>query len=259
MLEKYQGLASQAKRAKVVREEAIEVGGQNVPCYVVEIGDNRSTASRSSLKTLWIDKTRYIVVREVNLSREARESGDFTEKKTTTVFNIASVNQSLPDELFAFTPPAGAKEISEDEDEDEAALTGQPVSDFTLKDSEGKSVSFKDLHGKIVLINFWATWCGPCRMEMPSIEKLYRQHKDQGLVVLGINDEESGVASAYLKKYGYTFTTLLDPDSQMHNQYQVRSIPTTLVIGKDGKIVAHLVGARTESDFRAALAKAGIK
>jgi len=137
-------------------------------------------------------------------------------------------------------------------------LAGTEASDFTLKDLDGKEVALKELRGTVVLLDFWASWCGPCRMELPHIEKLHREFKDKGLVVLGVNNEPPETARAFVKKKEYTFPTLVDADRGVANRYQVTGIPAVFVIDKDGKIVAHYVGLRSEADLRAALRRAGL-
>jgi peroxiredoxin len=114
------------------------------------------------------------------------------------------------------------------------------------------------LRGQVVLLNFWATWCGPCVRELPSIERLHREFKGRGLVALGLNAEEPAVAREFIKRGGYTFATLVDEQRAMTRAYRVSAIPQTLIIDKDGKVAAHFIGLRSENDLRAALQIAGL-
>ena len=133
---------------------------------------------------------------------------------------------------------------------------GQAAPDFTLSDLNGKTVSLQSLRGKVVLLNFWATWCGPCVAEMPHLEKLHREYKNKGVIILGIDDEEAEVAQNYLKQHGYTFNTLIDADKQVSKLYRISAIPQSFFITKDGMIAAYYRGTRRDSEFRAGIEKA---
>ena len=96
-------------------------------------------------------------------------------------------------------------------------LVGQAAPDFTLKDLNGNRVSLSDFKGKVVVLNFWATWCGPCRVEIPHIDALYQKYKDQGLVVLGINAERNHEKVEEFAKAKVSYTVLLDGETQVEN------------------------------------------
>jgi peroxiredoxin len=131
--------------------------------------------------------------------------------------------------------------------------------DFTLTDVEGKSWSLQALHGKVVLVNFWATWCPPCRKEMPDLDKLYQEFKDQGLLILAISDEEISKVQPFIAEHHYTYPILLDPGSKVHNLFVVEGIPKSFVYGRDGKLVAGAIDMRTRGQFLKMLSQAGIK
>ena len=119
---------------------------------------------------------------------------------------------------------------------------------------------WESFRGNFVIVDFWATWCGPCRMQMPKVDMLSREFRNKGLVVFAINEGESvAAANAYLKKNRYTTMALLDGDQAVGRSYQVTGIPTLFVIDRRGTIVAHYVGVHTEESLRAALKKAGIQ
>jgi peroxiredoxin len=131
--------------------------------------------------------------------------------------------------------------------------------DFTLTDVEGKSWSLQALHGKVVLVNFWATWCPPCRKEMPDLDKLYQEFKDQGLLILAISDEEISKVQPFIAEHHYTYPILLDPGSKVHKLFVVEGIPKSFVYGRDGKLVAEAIDMRTRKQFLEMLSQAGIK
>ncbi len=117
--------------------------------------------------------------------------------------------------------------------------------DFTLKATDGKTYSLSDLRGQAVIINLWATWCPPCRAEMPAIQKLYDEYKDQGLIVLAVNstvqDDPLAVAP-FAAQYGLTFPILLDTTGEVTKAYQLRSLPSSYFIGRDGVIHEVVIG-----------------
>jgi peroxiredoxin len=122
-----------------------------------------------------------------------------------------------------------------------------PAPDFTLQDSDAKKYSLKDYRGKVVLLNFWATWCPPCRREMPSLERLHQKLKDKDLVVLALNQME-GVDQVFIFTgeigVDVTIPILFDKDSSVSRAYGVMGLPTTYLIDKKGNIRFRAIGGR---------------
>lgn len=117
--------------------------------------------------------------------------------------------------------------------------------DFTLRNSEGVTVTLSNLHGQAVLVNLWATWCPPCRAEMPAIQKMYDEYKDQGLVVLAINMTYQDNAAAVLpftQEYKLTFPILIDDTGDVGDKYELRSLPSSFFINRDGFIQEVVIG-----------------
>ncbi|MEC9488009.1 MAG: redoxin domain-containing protein [Halanaerobium sp.] len=119
---------------------------------------------------------------------------------------------------------------------------GNRAPDFTLNNLAGEEVRLSDYRGKMVFLNFWATWCPPCQQEMPSIQRLYEER--EGLVILAVNSGEGRMkVDIFLKMNGYQFPVLLDPDGKVTgNKYLVRGIPTTYIIDEDGIIKTRHTG-----------------
>lgn len=117
---------------------------------------------------------------------------------------------------------------------------------FVLPGLTGGSVRLSDYHGKVILLNFWATWCPPCRAEMPSMEKLYQAYRDRGLVILAISSDVGGkpVVEPYVQERGLTLPILLDPEGEVFSQYGVRGLPTSYLLDRRGKVFSADVGAR---------------
>jgi len=116
---------------------------------------------------------------------------------------------------------------------------------FRLKDLNGKEVKLEDHRGKIVFLNFWATWCQPCRTEMPSMEKLYTEFKDRDFTILAVDiQERAKKVRAFKEKFKLNFPILLDPDGSVGSKYGVISIPTTYLIDREGYVIGGALGAR---------------
>jgi peroxiredoxin len=140
-----------------------------------------------------------------------------------------------------------------------APVVGAPAPDFTLKDLSGHEVALSSYAGDVVLINFWATWCGPCLVEMPAIERRYEALKDRGLVVLAVDDDEAITdVSAFAHELDLTFTLLLDPGAAVNDLYRVRGLPTSFVVDREGVIRQLHIGLMTEEQLDGYLAKAGL-
>ena len=119
------------------------------------------------------------------------------------------------------------------------------ANDFTLKDLNGAAHSLSDYKGKSVFLNFWATWCPPCRAEMPSMQEVYEKMDKDKYVMLAVNiREEREAVKSFISQNGYTFPILLDPDGRVASKYAVRGIPTTYLIDEKGKVVNKIVGSR---------------
>jgi peroxiredoxin len=140
----------------------------------------------------------------------------------------------------------------------EADDQARQLADFTLTDLNGKSWTLKDLKGKVVLLNFWATWCPPCRKEMPDLETLYRRFGPQGLLILGIDDEEAEKVKPFIAQQGITYPVLLDPGRKVNTLFQIEGIPKTFVYDRDGKVVAQSIDMRTQKQFLDMLGRAGM-
>jgi len=114
---------------------------------------------------------------------------------------------------------------------------GAPAPTFQLDSVSGTKLSLNDLHGKVVLINFWASWCGPCRKEMPILEQLNKQYRSKGVSLVGVNVEpDSADALKWLKSTPVTFPILFDRDSSVSKLYQVQGMPNTVIIDRHGKV-----------------------
>jgi peroxiredoxin len=137
-----------------------------------------------------------------------------------------------------------------------AARLGGPAPDFSLATADGGTVRLADLKGKPVLINFWATWCQPCREEMPAMQELYEQYRERGLVILAVDMEEDlRPVRRWIDRGGYTFTFLLDSEGEQVKRYNINASPTSYFVGRDGVIRDLKLGALSRGEMQTKIEK----
>ena len=255
---RYRHIGVQILEAKIEGEETLNVDQGEVVCTVVWARYDlpQGIAAVTVEKKFWIDPTRRVIWRDGSkLSVVNKERGLIMEAVQNVSFRTARIAEPLPDELFVFIPPEGARYVHEFEPVD---LVGQKAFAFELEDLDGVSRRLKELRGKIVLLDFWASWCMPCRIDLPRVEALHQELQDEGLVILGVNSEDPETARAFLEEHSYSFPTLLDPSKSLTREFEVRVLPTVVVIDCDGKVASYLVGAHSAEDLRAAIREAGL-
>lgn len=226
---------------------------------VVQVVSKKDAEGGSSLTELTVDPATLAIGRLV-WAHLSYENGEKTVIRLTIDFRSFQIGGAVSDAAFTFDPPKNAKLV------DTLPIPGQsgsfllnhPAPDFELKTMDGQRVRLQDLRGKPVLLSFFASWCGPCRRELPSVVKLHEQFKEQGLEVLGVNDEGKGTARHFAEKAGLTFPILDDSNAKVNRLYHVRSIPTAFLIDKEGKVVRFLRGGRDYDSLRSALKAVGL-
>jgi len=191
------------------------------------------------LREMTIDLTKQLQKRRADLNR-AIVTIDYTQ---------VAADQPIKDELFAWSPPAGAKDgaamaAAQPQDAPAASnLEGKPAPQFKAEGLDGKPVSLADLKGHVVVLDFWATWCPPCRASLPHLDKLYQAVKDSGVVIYALNvGEDKATVEKFVKETSLGVPILLDPESKVGADYSANAIPETVVIGKDGTIKKVFVG-----------------
>lgn len=254
--------------AKITGEEAVEVDGQKIDCYVVEANLDKiampgSMNMKDGVQKLWIDKASRLTLKQTLTA--AIDGGPLSApmqmNQAVTVVS-EKLNEPVPDSLFTFTPPEGAKEVPEFKGpvRANADLTGRVAADFKLKAIDGKEYGLQDLHGRVVLLDFWATWCLPCRRELSVFEKLHREFNGKGLVVLGFDvGEDRDTVSKFLLASKLSYPIVLTAGTETPQNYGVNAYPTVVLIDQEGKIVAYHVGTGSEDLLRENLAKLGLE
>ncbi len=249
-VKRYTGLDRYGSIAQIEGETKLKLNGEKVDCVIVHV-PGKKTDNRLFLAT-----ESGFIVRHI----ESIHDNDGSQVKLTTDYVRIDIEKP-PSQLFAFEPLKGGKEVSDVSlpSERNVSLVGQRAADFTLPNLDGTAVHLADLQGKVVILDFWASWCPPCRRELPTIEALSRKYKDKNVVVLGINNEDQKTARKFLEQHHPDLTTLHDEKAKVERMYGCYAIPTVMVINPSGKIVAHFVGERSENELVAALKQAGMQ
>lgn len=161
-------------------------------------------------------------------------------------------------------PSSDMKEVKElsrwDAAKIKKQLVGKPASELEVMDIQGKPVTLSGYQGKLVLLDFWTTWCPPCRADAPALDKLYRKYGDKDLMIVGISvSEERAIVEKFLKEHPHSFPIVLTTENDMPRQYQIGVFPTYIVIERDGTVASAAEGDQGFSELRKLLKKAGLE
>jgi peroxiredoxin/outer membrane lipoprotein-sorting protein len=262
LVNRFRNLAQEGQTAELLPDDEIAIAGEKIRCTVVQLKQESSgllSGQPSPVEQLWIDPKRYLVLKSVlKTSRRVRNSPlSVTETREWMQARMGAEPQGS---LFVFQPPRGVKLVEVlDTPFKPADWRGKAAADFTLKSLDGNDVSLSGFRGKVVLVTFWASWCGPCRHELPMLANLESELSGRGLVVVGINAERGNAALTFLQNHNLSLLTLSDTKHMVHKLYGVHGIPSVLVVNREGTIVAHYHGGVPENAIRASLKQAGIQ
>lgn len=243
LLYRFLALAKNARDPVIAKEEDFKLGHAKLHGYLVR-GHNDQSAFE-----LLVDRQSFLVVR----AKEQRKSPTGVMEVVTRVKQL-DLDPAAGDSLFTFEPKRGWNEVEMLvlPGEQHMVLIGQRAANFTLKTLDGEPVALGNLQGKVVVLDFWATWCGPCRAELPMVEELRAEFGD-AVQFYGVNDEDTTTVKKFVKEKNLHVPVLLDSRREVHARYGVRAIPTLLIIDPDGVIRQQLIGSCSERVLRKAI------
>jgi cytochrome c biogenesis protein CcmG, thiol:disulfide interchange protein DsbE len=241
MLHRFLALAKTAQHPVVVKRRDFELGGEKVPCYAI-----RTHAGGSDIELL-VDQQRFVV-----LEYTEKSGPPDTQTAIAMKIELVELNQEVADSLFRFEPEPGWSEVGTLPPAAEPIRIGERAADFTVRTLDGESVALESLRGSVVALDFWATWCVPCRMEFPTIDKL---RSEFGGVVrfYGISDESLATVKKFVEENRSQMTMLLDSNREIRRRYGIHKIPVLLVIDREGVVRRQFIGVQTESELREAI------
>jgi thiol-disulfide isomerase/thioredoxin len=259
-------LAESLKSAERLPDAVLIVDGHEVPCDVVRIRNSdqkRVSPNYTFDKSIWIDKSQQTVMKTIEHAHTYLLGGQARipiEEEITTTFPTAELNGPVHENLFNFIPPSDAKLVQDfpDPTKDSGGpnLAGAQAPSLKLKSADGKVIPLESFRGKSVLIDFWATWCGPCVAALPQLAQIYQEAKDKGLVLISVDqDEEPKTAADFWSKKGYTWPNFHD-DGAIETLMGSAGVPRTVLIDAQGKVVYDRAGY-SEEDLRTEIAKLG--
>jgi peroxiredoxin len=265
---RYGKIDDRAPTATFGGRERVKTSKGKVDCYIIELAPGLQPGRLSqpppgytgpSVRRLWIGVEDGLIWKD--LERRPIELGSERIVNVSTLWEIMEVDQPIRVPLFHFKPAGDMKQVRA-LDLPRPATTIRPgvaAPDFELSVvGGGKKLSLSSLRGKVVLVDFWTTWCPPCQYEMPALDKIYREFKKKGLEVVGVSDEQEDIIQQFRKAKLLSFPTVMDTHREAHHAYQVYALPTAVVIDREGKISRILVGGQGEVDLRNAIEAAGL-
>jgi len=254
-ISEFEDIDQHVRAAEIAREELFEAGGKRVPIFVVRVTRDEwpSSYPRGVEFAMYrIDEESYRIYKSIVYSENSTE---------IRLYSIRKWNEPLADSAFQFTPPtAHAAAVKAPQVAAGAhSIVGSEARDFTLSDTRGHKIRLGDLRGKVVVLDFWASWCGPCRVSMPTLQRLYQEFSDKGLVVLGLDvGEEAVEIDQFASQESIKFPLLVGSEPEVSAKYFVDVYPTTFVVDRQGRIAHRTMGTFTgfDDEIRAAVLKA---
>lgn len=249
----FENIDQHVSQAEFAREELFVVDGKPVRVVIVRV--IRDRWPRGTLKG-----AQFVMYRiDENNFRVYKVNTYSSDDSQIVLYSILKWNQPVPDASFIFTPPPSSHTVSTVQEQSTTfrSLLGLQAPDFTLQDTAGHSVNLQALQGKVVIVDFWATWCGPCRAQMPELQRIFLESAKKGLVVLGLNlGETAKEVVPFAAQESYTFPLLLGSEPDVSAKYFISAIPSTFVVDRHGRITFTSSGGESPDRLRSAVAAA---
>ena len=248
------GFFADTKTTKTSRQDSVTIDGTTYDCWVltssVKIPAQAAMGGQLSdgVMTSWIDKKLLVeVLEEINYSLKVPPAAGAApveyRSRILQVTHGLKIDQPVDGTLFAYTPPADAREQAPQTAGNRVDLTGKEAPLFRGVSLDGKTYNLAELKGKPVLLDFWATRCGPCIRSMPTLEKIHADYRDQGLVVLGIDvGEKRETVEKFLQTKPIPYPVIMGDEAGIPAAYGITVYPTFVMIGPDGKVAATQFG-----------------
>ena len=238
------------KSAEVLREDIFSVDGKQKKYYIALVERTawpRGTIAGAQYATIRVDEETY----------EVAGSNVYADKPVEMLrYSLTRRDPKISATQFKFSPPAAAKEVASlaPEQIETKPIIGSEAPDFTLSDVAGHAYHLRDLRGKVVVVDFWASWCGPCRASMPNLQKISQDYGNRGVVVLGLDGGEDGkTVTDFAQKEHYTFPLLLGGEPTVTEQYFLVGYPTVAVVDRTGHITYREEGYESPKNLLAAI------
>jgi thiol-disulfide isomerase/thioredoxin len=231
----YKTIMSDVEEAEFVGEEVLE----KTKTYHVVVRQTESDID------LWVDARTFLLKQiRVDMAKAIEKQAKLTPEAAQMKMIFEEVHRkvkagdAIPPDTFVFHPPEGAQQTDSLTGRPESPLVGKKAPDFTLDGlKEGTSFRLADYKGKVVMLDFWASWCAPCRYEMPVLQEVYDRYKEKGVVLIAVNAREGrDIAERFVAGGGYTFPVALDLDGSVESVYARRGLPTLVIIDRQGII-----------------------
>jgi peroxiredoxin len=249
-------------------ERGEDVKAGDVACFVINL-----TGENGARQSFLIDPKTHLLRRVVlDVHNSVPKGAEVKKAELTIDYTDASPDAEVKAEQLAWAAPKGARDVGASplasitgggggdggaEEAAVAALVGKPAPDFTLKGMDGKDVSLSDLKGHVVILDFWATWCGPCRASLPHLDKIYADHKADGVKAFAVDQrEDKATVQKFVEQTKLGMPVLFDEEGQVGDKYGVSGIPQTVVIGKDGNVKKATIGSGQDEVIRKAVEEA---
>jgi peroxiredoxin/outer membrane lipoprotein-sorting protein len=241
MLSRFLALAKTMQDPVMTKQQDFDLGREKVRCYSI-----RAHTSGTEVELL-VDRQRFMVL-------QYQEKGTSPDGQTEIAvkLKLVELNAEVGDSLFHFQPDPGWTEVGTLAAASDPIRPGERAADFALKTLNGESVALQSLRGNVVVLDFWATWCMPCRVELPAIEKI-RAEFGGDVRFYGVTDESPETVKKFIEEHRYEMPVLLDSNRGMRRRYGVHKIPALFVIGRDGVVRRQFIGTQNELELRKAI------